>query len=68
MKATVVCTSCHGSQHASWNKCFVLSCRFGLGWNSVYHFTDVPSFCSGDNIVLFDPHAKWVLHACRASM
>lgn len=32
--------------------------RFGLGWNAVYHFTDVPSFCSGENIVLFDPHAK----------
>lgn len=29
-----------------------------MGWNAVYHFTDVPSFCSGENIVLFDPHAK----------
>jgi hypothetical protein len=64
---------CCGVRHLTW----LMACqlipvlrilrRFGLGWNSVYHFTDVPSFCSGDNIVLFDPHAKWVLHACRAS-
>ncbi|XP_021724690.1 uncharacterized protein LOC110692006 isoform X2 [Chenopodium quinoa] len=31
--------------------------RFGLGFNSVYHFTDIPSFVSGENIVMFDPHA-----------
>ncbi|KAK1273593.1 hypothetical protein QJS04_geneDACA019168 [Acorus gramineus] len=31
--------------------------RFGLGFNCVYHFTDVPSFVSGENIVMFDPHA-----------
>ncbi|EFJ19830.1 hypothetical protein SELMODRAFT_152901 [Selaginella moellendorffii] len=31
--------------------------RFGLGFNSVYHFTDVPSFVSGSTIVLLDPHA-----------
>lgn len=31
--------------------------RFGLGFNSVYHFTDIPSFVSGENIVIFDPHA-----------
>lgn len=32
--------------------------RFGLGFNCVYHFTDVPMFVSGENIVLFDPHAS----------
>ncbi len=32
--------------------------RFGLGFNAVYHLTDVPSFASGDYIVLFDPHAR----------
>lgn len=32
--------------------------RFGLGFNSVYHFTDVPGFVSGDNLVIFDPHAS----------
>ena len=31
--------------------------RFGLGFNAVYHFTDVPSFVSGDTLVYFDPHA-----------
>ena len=33
-------------------------CRFGLGFNSVYHFTDLPSFVSGDHLIVFDPHAK----------
>ncbi|KAH9612108.1 hypothetical protein KSS87_002588 [Heliosperma pusillum] len=32
--------------------------RFGLGFNCVYHFTDIPSFVSGENIVMFDPHAQ----------
>ena len=31
--------------------------RFGLGFNSVYHLTDVPAFVSGDYLVTFDPHA-----------
>jgi sacsin len=30
--------------------------RFGLGFNSVYHITDTPTFVSGDFLVLFDPH------------
>lgn len=34
--------------------------RFGLGFNAVYHLTDVPSFVSGDYIVMFDPHAKYL--------
>ncbi|XP_072965979.1 uncharacterized protein [Typha angustifolia] len=32
--------------------------RFGLGFNCVYHFTDIPGFVSGENIVIFDPHAR----------
>jgi len=32
--------------------------RFGLGFNSVFHWTDVPSIVSGDYLVMFDPHAK----------
>jgi sacsin len=32
--------------------------RFGLGFNCVYHFTDIPGFVSGENIVMFDPHAN----------
>ena len=34
--------------------------RFGLGFNAVYHLTDVPSFVSGDHIVMFDPHARYL--------
>ena len=30
--------------------------RFGLGFNAVYNLTDVPSFISRHNIVIFDPH------------
>lgn len=32
--------------------------RFGLGFNSVYHITDYPSFASADRIKFFDPHAS----------
>ena len=34
--------------------------RFGIGFNSVYHLTDVPSFVSERYIVMFDPHAKYL--------
>ena len=30
--------------------------RFGLGFTSVYHLTDVPSFVSRNFVVIFDPH------------
>ncbi|KAM3615803.1 uncharacterized protein V6R79_008113 [Siganus canaliculatus] len=30
--------------------------RFGIGFNSVYHVTDVPSIFSGDQIAMLDPH------------
>ena len=30
--------------------------RFGIGFNSVYHLTDLPSFVSGSRYVIFDPH------------
>ena len=41
--------------------------RFGLGFNSVFHWTDVPSLVSGDHLVMFDPHAKFVPGATTAS-
>ena len=34
--------------------------RFGLGFNAVYNLTDVPSFVSGNHLVVFDPHAKYL--------
>ncbi|ESN95266.1 hypothetical protein HELRODRAFT_193608 [Helobdella robusta] len=30
--------------------------KFGLGFNAVYNITDVPSFVSRHNVVIFDPH------------
>ena len=32
--------------------------RFGLGFSSVYHFTDVPSFITRNYAVFFDPHTS----------
>lgn len=34
--------------------------RFGLGFNAVYHFTDLPSFVSGSSIVILDPHSNYL--------
>ena len=36
--------------------------RFGLGFSSVYHFTDVPSFITRNYAVFFDPHTKYLQH------
>ena len=30
--------------------------RFGLGFNAVYNITDVPSFISDNQLIIFDPH------------
>ncbi|XP_074873858.1 sacsin-like [Carettochelys insculpta] len=30
--------------------------KFGLGFNTVYHVTDVPSVLSGSNLLIFDPN------------
>lgn len=40
--------------------------RFGLGFNAVYHLTDLPSFVSGSHLVVFDPHAKYLPGASAA--
>ncbi|KAI8346951.1 hypothetical protein B0O80DRAFT_221440 [Mortierella sp. GBAus27b] len=34
--------------------------RHGLGFNSVYHFTDVPSIVSGSYLGFFDPHHQYL--------
>ena len=41
--------------------------RFGLGFNAVYNWTDLPGFVSGEHLVLFDPHAKYVPGVSAAS-
>ena len=34
--------------------------QYGIGFNSVYHLTDCPSFLSGGNtLCIFDPHCKY---------
>ncbi|KAI9768402.1 MAG: hypothetical protein M1839_004119 [Geoglossum umbratile] len=33
--------------------------KFGLGFNSVYNWTDGPSVLSGENLLLLDPHHGW---------
>ena len=36
--------------------------RYGIGFNSVYHLTDCPSFLSNDDtLVILDPHCRYVL-------
>ncbi|KDP43312.1 hypothetical protein JCGZ_24233 [Jatropha curcas] len=44
-------------QESKLEKPFAIG-RFGLGFNCVYHLTDIPTFVSGENIVMFDPHAN----------
>ena len=39
--------------------------KFGLGFNAVYHLTDVPSILSGKSLVIFDPHMKYLGHAMK---
>ena len=35
--------------------------KFGLGFNAVYHFTDLPSFVTGSFLVIMDPHQRMLL-------
>lgn len=32
--------------------------KYGLGFNCAYHFTDVVSFITRDQLVIFDPHGE----------
>eukprot|EP00884_Botryococcus_braunii_P020225 jgi/Botrbrau1/6887/Bobra.67_3s0006.1 len=34
--------------------------RFGVGFNSCYHMTDLPTFVSGRHLVMFDPHCAFL--------
>ena len=39
--------------------------KFGLGFCSVYNITDVPSFVSGNSMVILDPHATHLNKAIK---
>ena len=41
--------------------------RFGVGFNSVYHFTDVPCILSGEHLVMLDPHKSYLPGAATYS-
>ncbi|XP_075418940.1 sacsin isoform X2 [Tenrec ecaudatus] len=42
--------------------------QYGIGFNSVYHLTDCPSFISGNDILcIFDPHARYAPGATSVS-
>ncbi|XP_047182441.1 sacsin-like, partial [Vigna umbellata] len=41
--------------------------RFGVGFNSVYHLTDLPSFVSGKYVVLFDPQGAYLPRVSAAN-
>ena len=40
--------------------------KFGVGFCSVYHITDVPSFISQDKLVIFDPTTSFLLNSKEA--
>src|SRR5262249_41360098 len=46
-----------------YSKCYlflflVINSVMGVGFNSIYHITDSPSFITGDKYVILDPH-EW---------
>ena len=41
--------------------------KFGLGFCAVYNLTDVPSFITGKDVVIFDPHTKYLGKALPGS-
>lgn len=46
---------------------FVLCILFRVGFNSVYHLTDLPSFVSGKYVVLFDPQGVYLPRVSAAN-
>ena len=59
-----ICNLGEGSKGEDLNK----TGQYGVGFNAVYHLTDVPSFMSkgdeiGDVLCVFDPHCKYIPHA-----
>ena len=46
------------SSLADWCGVSVVTGRFGIGFNSVYHITELPSFVSSSYVVLLDPQVN----------
>ena len=62
-----ICKLGEGSKGEDPNK----TGQYGVGFNAVYHLTDVPSFISkgeeiGDVLCVFDPHCKYIPGASNA--
>ncbi|CAI5478867.1 unnamed protein product, partial [Closterium sp. Yama58-4] len=51
-----------GKRKQSWK-----TGRFGIGFNSVYHLTDLPSFVSRQFITFFDPHCAYLPRVSAAN-
>ena len=45
----------------------LMVCSFRVGFNSVYHLTDLPSFVSGKYVVLFDPQGVYLPNVSTAN-
>ncbi|KAF9371105.1 hypothetical protein CPC16_003252, partial [Podila verticillata] len=41
--------------------------QMGIGFNSVYHMTDIPSFISGDQMTILEPHERVLGGGVRGS-
>lgn len=41
--------------------------RYGLGFNSIYHMTDLPAFVSGSWLCIFDPHCLYLPNTSAAN-
>ena len=62
-----ICNLGEGSKGSDPNK----TGQYGVGFNAVYHLTDVPSFISmgneiGDVLCVFDPHCKYIPHSSES--
>ncbi|GJN26046.1 hypothetical protein PR202_gb13944 [Eleusine coracana subsp. coracana] len=52
-----------------WGNCFrtCAFCYLRVGFNSVYHLTDLPSFVSGKYVVVFDPQGAYLPNVSSAN-
>ena len=60
------CATLHQLSSAQRVGASCLRCRCRIGFSSVYHITDLPSFVSGRYIAFFDPHCEVRERGCVA--